>query len=320
MNELSLVDPELKPLLELFPAYTLTDESLAGVRAGMVARAADLPIPAGAPQPVERFVPGAPGAPAVRVLVFDPGYSGQLRPAVLHIPGGGYVLSTADVMAAGNASLAQELGCVVVSVDYRVAPETPHPGPLDDCYAALQWLYAEANALHVDPQRIGVGGVSAGGGLAAALALLVRDRGEMSLAFQHLTYPMLDDRTCTAADQHRFTGNLAWNRASNAYGWRALLAQEPGSADIDCYAAPTRADNLAGLPPTFLGIGALDLFLDENLEYARRLTRAGVAVELHVYPGAFHSFERAVDAQVTREAIRISRRAYARFFSAGQNQ
>jgi len=317
MTELSLVDPELRPLLDLFPAYTLTDESLATVRAGMVARAADLPIPNGAPQPVERFVKGAPGAPAVRVLIFDPGFAGQLRPAVLHIPGGGYVLSTTDVMAAGNASLAQALGCVVVSVDYRIAPETPYPGPLDDCYAALQWLYAEAGALHVDPQRIGVAGVSAGGGLAAALALLVRDRGEMSLAFQHLTYPMLDDRTCTATDQHPFTGNLAWNRASNAYGWRALLAQEPGSADVAQYAAPARADNLAGLPPTFLGIGALDLFLDENLEYARRLTRAGVAVELHVYPGAFHSFERAVDAGVTHEAIRISRRAYARFFADG---
>lgn len=313
MSELSLVDPELLPLLDLFPAYTLTTESLPAVRAGMVARVADLPIPVGAPQPVERFIAGAPGAPAVRVLVFDPGFTGQPRPAVLFIPGGGYVLSTADVMAAGNASLAQELGCVVVSVDYRIAPETAHPGPVEDCYAALQWLCAEAGALNIDPQRIGVGGVSAGGGLAAALALLVRDRGEMRLAFQHLTYPMLDDRTCIAADQHPFTGHLAWNRASNAYGWQALLAREPGSEGVDCYAAPARADNLAGLPPTFIGVGALDLFLDENLDYARRLTRAGVAVELHVYPGAFHSFERAVDAQVTREAIRISRRAYARF-------
>jgi hypothetical protein len=156
----------------------------------------------------------------------------------------------------------------------------------------------------VDPTRIAIGGASAGGGLAAALGLLARDRGEVPLAFQLLIYPMLDDRTVTAAEPHPFTGEFVWTPQANYFGWRALLGQEPGSPDVSPYAAAARAESLEGLPPTFISVGTLDLFLEEDLEYARRLIRAGVPTELHVYPGAFHGFDMAESAKVTQTSVR----------------
>ena len=186
--------------------------------------------------------------------------------------------------------LAEELGCVIVSVDYRLAPETPHPGPVEDCYAGLAWTFAHAGELGIDPARVGVAGESAGGGLAASLALLARDRGEHRLAFQHLTYPMLDDRTCIT-DVHPHTGAFIWTPHNNRFGWSALLGHDPGGQAVSPYAAAARAEDLSGLPPTFIATGALDLFLDEDIDYARRLIRAGVPTELHVYPGAFHGFD-----------------------------
>src|SRR5262249_39769655 len=159
---------------------------------------------------------------------------------------------------------------------------TPFPGNVEDCYAALAWMAGEAAALGVDAARIGVMGESAGGGLAAALALLARDRGEHRLAFQHLIYPMIDDCTCTAAEPHPSTAEFIGTPASNRFGWTSLLGTEPGGADVSPYAAAARATDLAGLPPAYIATGALDLFLEENLEYARRLIRAGVPVELHV--------------------------------------
>jgi triacylglycerol lipase len=169
-----------------------------------------------------------------------------------------------------------------------------------------------AGALGVDPVNIGVMGESAGGGLAAALALLVRDRNELSLAFQHLIYPMIDDRTCIRPDPHPFAGEFVWHAHNNMFGWTALLGVAPGSADISPYAAAARATDLTGLPPTYIAVGALDLFLEENLDYARRLTRAGVPVELHVYPGAFHAFQFATAATVSKTAWLDSQRALER--------
>jgi acetyl esterase/lipase len=189
-------------------------------------------------------------------------------------------------------------------VDYRLAPETPHPGPVEDCYAALKWLYTHADELGVDPKRIAIGGASAGGGLAAALGLLTRDRGEVPLVFQLLIYPMLDDRTVTTTDPHPYTGEFIWTAEANRFGWRSLLGQEPGGPDVSPYAAAARAESLAGLPSTFISVGALDLFLEEDIEYARRLIRAGVPTELHVYPGAYHGFNLTADAQVSQVAAR----------------
>lgn len=314
MDTRHLVDPELLPGLELMPAFTFTPEVLPQIRAGMndmmLQRLAASP-----PSEVrveERRIPGPAGAPEVRVLVYTPPGASGARSGYLHIHGGGYVMGTPEMSDPQNKAVASAIGCVVVSVDYRLAPETPHPGPVEDCYAALKWLHNNAAALSVNPKRIGIGGESAGGGLAAALALLARDRGEVPIVFQKLTYPMIDDRTVTRNPPHPFTGEFVWTGASNKFGWRSLLGQEPGSAGVSPYAAASRAESLAGLPPTYISTGALDIFLDEDLDYAKRLLAAGVPVELHVYPGAYHGYDIAVDADVTKRSARDSLHALKR--------
>jgi acetyl esterase/lipase len=259
----------------------------------------------------EHHVPGPPGAPDVRVLVYIPRHGVRPLPALLWIHGGGYVIGSADQDDLQVKSIVAQAGCAAVSVDYRLAPETPHPGPVEDCYAALKWLHANAAELGVDADRIAIGGASAGGGLAAGLGLLARDRGEVPLAFQLLIYPMLDDRTVTA-EPHPYTGEFIWTADSNRFGWTALLGREPGGADVSPYAAAARAEDLAGLPPIYICVGALDLFLEEDLEYARRLMRVGVPTELHVYPGAYHAFNIAGDALVTRAFTRDSMDALRR--------
>jgi triacylglycerol lipase len=209
-----------------------------------------------------------------------------------------------------------ELGCVAVSVDYRLAPETPFRGGIEDCYAALGWVCKNSAELGVDPRRVGVMGESAGGGLAAALALLARDRGEFPVAFQHLIYPMLDDRTCVRPDPNPYTGEFLWTAVNNRFGWSSLLgAVVPGSDNVSAYAAAARAKDLTRLPPAFISTGALDLFLEEDLDYAQRLIRSGVPVELHVYPGAFHAFDLDPTAEIAvaarRDRINSLKRALA---------
>jgi triacylglycerol lipase len=179
---------------------------------------------------------------------------------------------------------------------------------VEDAYAALNYVSAHATELNIDPARIGIKGESAGGGLAAALALLARDRGGVQPAFQHLIYPMIDDRTTT----HPYAGEFIWTPELNQFGWAALLGHAPGAPDTSPYAAAARAENLAGLPPAYIATGALDLFVEENLEYARRLLRAGVAVELHLYPGAYHGFDVFPGARVTATAVRDSTEALRR--------
>ncbi len=302
-----LVDPELVVMLDQFPTLELTDDHLGQIRSMLDAMNAQMPpnVPAFPDVAVsERFSPGPEGAPDVRMLVYQPiSVQGPL-PALLWIHGGGYVIGTADSEDLGVKGIVSALGCAAVSVDYRLAPETPHPGPVEDCYAALKWLYTHAGELGVDTKRIAIGGGSAGGGLAAALGLLTRDRGEVPLAFQLLIYPMLDDRTVTTTDPHPYTGEFIWTAEANRFGWKSLLGQEPGGPDVSPYASAARAEHLEGLPPTFISVGALDLFLEEDMEYARRLIRAGVPTELHVYPGAFHGYNLVADAQVSQTALR----------------
>jgi triacylglycerol lipase len=308
-----LVDPELIPALDPYPSVDLPIESLAEVRAEFARMLAATPIREDLPvQREELQVPGPAGAPSVRVLFYRPADGRGPRPAVLHIHGGGYVLGAPDFADLSNRLMVAELGCVVCSVDYRLAPEHPYPAPVEDCYAALMWLHDHAASLGVDRSRVGIKGESAGGGLAAALALLARDRGGPSISFQHLTYPMIDDRTCIAPDPHPYVGEFVWTPERNRFGWTALLGRTPGHPDIPAYAAAARATDLTGLPPAFISVGALDLFLEENLEYGRRLTRAGVPVELHVYPGAFHGFGLATEARTTLAATRDSREALRR--------
>lgn len=235
------------------------------------------------------------------------------RPAILHLHGGGLIIGSAVQGDALCRHLADELGAVVASVDYRMPPEHPYPTPLEDCYAALRWLAGQPD---VDPERIAVIGESAGGGLAASLALLARDRGEVTLAGQVLAYPMLDDRTDESAAAHPRMLRL-WNGPSNRLGWGLYLgssaadARRAGSATSPLDAAtlelavPARRADLSGLPPTWIGVGTLDLFHDEDVEYARRLTEAGAPVQLHVVPGAYHGFDKAEPkAAVSRDFAR----------------
>ncbi len=305
MNSRHLVDPELVALLDRLPSTSLTAERLVANRASTAAMVASLSVPDYPNLTVrERHVPGPAGAPDVRVLLYQPTLTPRPTAGLLWLHGGGYVGGNVDLEDVRARPMAAELGCVMVSVDYRLAPETPFPGPVEDCYAALRWLHANAGELGVDTARLAVGGGSAGGGLAAALALLARDRGELPLVFQVLISSMLDDRTVTLDPPHPFTGEFVWTRDSNRFAWTALLGQEPGSDGISPYAAAARADNLAHLPAAFIAVGALDLFLAENMEYARRLLQAGVPTELHVYPGAYHGFQMVPSAWVSQAAAR----------------
>lgn len=311
MSTLHLVDPELRPLLDLWPTARLTKDTLP------LLRARELPFPPAMEEGTtldRRHVPGPAGAPDVQLHIYRPSDAASPLPCIFHIHGGGYVAGAAKDLEVFHRPLSRALGCVLVSVEYRLAPETPHPGPVEDCYAGLAWLFAHAAELGVDAARIGLMGESAGGGLAAALALLARDRGDHRLAFQHLTYPMLDDRTCSRAHD-RHSGEFIWTPDSNRFGWSALLGHEPGGDGVSPYAAAARATDLAGLPPTYIMTGALDLFVDEDIDYARRLIRAGVPTELHVFPGAFHGFDiypqAGVAAQAQAARLSALRRALA---------
>jgi len=305
LNSRHLVDPELDAILDLMPAMALTAETLAASRASSAAFFAAMSVPDYPNLTVsERLIPGPDRAPAVRIRLYQPTATTQPTAGLLWLHGGGYVSGSVEGEEIRARALAAELGCVLVSVEYRLAPETPFPGPIEDCYAALCWLYTNAAELGVDAARLAVGGGSAGGGLAAALALLARDRGEVPLIFQALMAPMLDDRTVTLDPPHPYTGEFIWTHESNRFGWTAWLGAEPGGADVSPYAAAARADDLAGLPAAFIAVGALDLFLEECLTYAQRLIRAGVPTELHVYPGVYHGFQMVPNAQVTQAAAR----------------
>jgi acetyl esterase/lipase len=229
--------------------------------------------------------------------------------AVLYLHGGGMILAWGHVGSVYDAVVREYVaasGVPALVVDYRVAPEHPDPTPVSDCYAALQWLADHAGDLGVDPGRIGVAGDSAGGGLAAGIALLARDRGGPAIALQLLAYPMLDDRT-VEPDPQLPPDVLVWTYDDNVTGWSALLGEAAGAAGesaVSVYAAPARAADLTGLPPTYIDTGDLDIFRDEDVSFARRLALAGVPTELHVHPGCPHGFETfAPDASVSRQAI-----------------
>lgn len=272
---LSVLPPDLMDLSDI-PAAR---ERLAGLLAMLPAP----PLPEGL-DVSERTVPGHDGAPDVRVKIYRPAGLGAGAPAMLWIHGGGMVLMDADGDDAKCAHRAVTNDCVVVSVDYRLAPETPAPGPANDCYAALTWLAGATDELGVDPERIMIGGASAGAGLAAGVALMARDLGGPALCAQLLVYPMLDHRNETASS-HAIVDGRVWNRSANEAAWAAYLGGEAPTP----YSSPTTATDLSGLPPAYINVGTFDMFLDEDVEYALALNRAGVACELHVYPGAFHA-------------------------------
>jgi acetyl esterase/lipase len=221
---------------------------------------------------------------------------------VLYLHGGGMILGSVPLYDPLLRHLSSRSGTAMLAVDYRLAPEHPHPTPVEDCYAALRWAAEHAEELGFDPARLAVAGDSAGGGLAAATALLARDRGGPALVQQVLIYPMLDDRNTTPPAE--VPELLMWSYDDNATGWGALLGDAVGTDDVPPYAAPARAEDLAGLPPAYLLVGDMDIFRDEDITYASRLSAAGVPVEFHLIPGAPHAFD------LLAAAATISRRAY----------
>lgn len=305
-----LVDPEIAAMLDM-PSLDLTPATLPDIRSNPMFSGADLPPP---PFPVREVFAPVQDGPDVRLLVMNPPSEAKHRGAILYMHGGGMVVGSADGSLGDKPQLALEHDCVVVSVDYRLAPETPFPGPQEDNYAALLWLVENAGALGVDPARIVVMGGSAGGGLAASLALMARDRDGPELAGQVLIYPMLDWRTGGPNDRHknRRTGEFVWTREKNRFGWEALRGNYQPADERKAWFSPALAEDLSGLAPAYIATGALDLFLDEDLDYARRLIDAGVATELHVYPGAIHAFEMVPGTALAAQAAMDLRRGLAR--------
>lgn len=297
MSTKDLLDPEIQSIAENPSIPPLTDDVLNGFRQTMAGQIAELGDPSLLDiNREEILVPSETGS--VRCLLYRPkNPQSELLPGYLHIHGGGYLFGSPDGSDANNLRLCANLGIVVLSVDYRLAPEHPIPAPLDDCYAALAWFHQNASDIRVDSGRIGIGGESAGGGLAAALALRARDAGEYAICWQQLTYPMLDDRT---GDQEHegdpLVGEFVWTRHSNQFGWDSYLGNAPREAPQ----VPARAESLAGLPSTWMFTATLDLFRDENITYAHRLMAAGVSCDLIVYAGACHGFQAVEGAGISQ--------------------
>jgi len=247
------------------------------------------------------FIPGPDQGTRIRLRIYRPKSSTGMAPALLWLHGGGYIIGKPEQDDACCIQYVRQLGIVIASVDYRCAPEHPFPTPLEDGYAALQWLAGHAGQLGLDPTRIAIGGGSAGAGLAAALAQLACDRKEIKPVFQLLVYSMLDDRTCLRTDLNK-RGYLAWSFISNCFGWESYLGKKYGADLLPPYSVPSRRPDLSGLPPAWIGVGTLDLFHDEDAAYAQRLKDCGVACELVVVPGAFHGFDvMAPQAQVVQD-------------------
>jgi len=283
------LDEAHKAVLEMIPdtLLDLTDIptarlTLEGFMAAMAAQAPEFP----GVEVEDHWAPGADGDPDVMVRVYRPSDLEAGAPALYWIHGGGMVMGDVATNDTDCKGWATDMRCVVASVEYRLAPEHPHPAPIEDCFAGLKWLVSNAGSLGVDADRIAIGGASAGGGLAAALALVARDRG-VGIIFQQLICPMLDDRNITRSS-HWVHHPKVWNRKANIIGWSSLLGKPAGSDDVSPYASPARAEDLSGLAPAFIIIGDLDLFVDESIEYAQRLAAAGVPTELHILPGAVH--------------------------------
>jgi acetyl esterase/lipase len=304
-------DPELVQALAQTrantPAFSL--ERLEDRRRSMAEGLPGEPAPdltaGGRVQVEEREIPGPYGAPDITVLILKPASAPAAVPGIYYIHGGGMVMGTRRNGLESLVSYAAEGLATVVSVEYRLAPENPHPAPVQDCYAGLVWTAQNAEELSMDPKRVLIAGTSAGGGLAAGVALMARDLSYPVLSHQVLIAPMLDDRLETPSSQ-MLDGAGFWDREENRMGWTALLGSHRGESDVSPYAAPARAEDLSGLPRTYLDCGSSETFRDEALDYAQRLSAAGVSVDLHMWGGGFHSFDSiAPQAQVSRTSAAV---------------
>ena len=285
MSTAHLLDPELTPIIDLVGGMVVNADTVPTLRAQGLGG----PIPEDDPAVIrEEIHIENPNGPDVRCLLYKPASATEITGGYLHIHGGGYVMGTPEGSIAMNNQVVKTLGVVVLSTSYRLAPEHLVTAALEDCYVALAWFHKNAADLGVDPSRIGIGGESAGGGLAATLAIHARDEGEYPICHQQLTYPMLDDRTGTEESPgDPLVGEFVWTRESNQYGWQSYLGDlEPAAPYV-----PARLEDYAGLPSTWIHTVSMDLFRDENINYAQQLLKAGVPTELVVSPGGCHAFQ-----------------------------
>jgi acetyl esterase/lipase len=304
-------DPELAAAVPLLP--TMERHDVAAMRKSL-----NEMVPAASPEDAigiqieDRVVPGRDGDPDVGIRIYRPEQPSSPA-AVYSVHGGGFILGDLETEHGPNLRLASQLGVVVVAVDYRLAPETPYPGPIEDVYAGLVWMSEHADDLGIDADRIAIKGTSAGGGLCAGLALLARDRGGPDICFQFLAVPELDDRLATPS-MSAFTDTPLWNRPAAVVSWDHYLgAGRAGGDDVPIYAAPARATDLAGLPPAYISVMQFDPLRDEGIAYALALLAAGVTAELHLFPGTFHGSSlirnAAISRRETAETIAVLRRA-----------
>jgi acetyl esterase/lipase len=304
-------DPELAAAVAMLPTLDVSD--IPAARATMKELRAGLPVPDETGISVtDVTVPGPAGAPDVTLRIYRPDeVTGPI--GIYDVHGGGFILGDIDASHAGNVALARAVGAVVVTVEYRLAPEAPFPAPLEDAYAGLVWFAEHAADYGVEPARIAIHGISAGGGLCAGLALLARDRGGPAIAFQYLGVPEVDDRLTTPS-MTAFTDTPIWNRPNAIVSWDSYLGEGvPGSADVSPYAAPARATDLSGLPPAYVSTMAFDPLRDEGIAYGMALLAAGVPVELHLFPGTFHGSTLIEGAAISQreitERVAVLRRA-----------
>jgi acetyl esterase/lipase len=301
-------DPELRAALAVvggvFPP-TITPDLIPFMRESYASAPREDLLSGRAIEIVDFRIPGPMGE--IEASVISPAGGAPVSGAVYLLHSGGMMFGDRFSGVDDALEWVQDLGIRVVTIEYRLAPEHPHPAPFDDCYAGLVWLEQHAVELGIRPDRIIVGGASAGGGLAAAVVLAARDRGGPSVRGQLLDYPMLDDRPTESTAM--FDGIGVWDRISNETGWHALLH---GCDPVPSYAAPARADDVSRLPPAFIDVGAAEIFRDEAVHYARRIWAAGGEAELHVWPGAFHACDIfAPHAGISRRMI-ATRRAWLR--------
>lgn len=291
MSRRHLIDPEvavpLEGLLEALPGGFNAIGDIVQRRATVTAMLSGVEVPDNPNVAKEdRVIAGPDGEPDIPVRIYRPVNATGTLPGIYFIHGGGMILGTVDGEDPVATMICDLVGAVVVSVEYRLSPETPHPGPVEDCYAGLTWTAKNAAELGIDPDRLAVYGASAGGGLTIATAMLARDRGGPALSFMMPIYPMLDDTNTTTSSQE-ITDVGIWDRSGNIEAWAWYL----GGKEADAYAAPTRAEDLSGLPPAFIDVGTVDLFLDEDIAFVQRLIAAGVPTEFHIHPGAYHAAE-----------------------------
>ena len=306
-------DPEFDELIPQLPTVNdfSTPEKIQEMRQFRGLMSAEPPPDRDDIEKSDRTVPGREGDPEVPIRIYRPkAPSSGARPAVFEIHGGGFMMGDIDMMDPWCQNAAAVLDAVVVSVEYRLAPEHPFPAGLEDCYAALKWTAANASELGIDPERIAVAGQSAGGGLAAATALLARDRGGPALCFQVLEIPELDDRLDTPS-MLAFDDTPLWNRPNAVWSWRHYLGPDH-QGEVSPYAAPARAEDLSGLPPAYVSTMEFDPLRDEGILYAQRLLQAGVSVELHSFPGTFHGSSFLPGADVSRRGAQEVLGALAR--------